>query len=66
MKKIIKDAKTFAQEKVPYIVPQCTVIHIEEERFFCTSIHPGKDGSTEDDWEDDEDTDGEADLDIGM
>lgn len=47
-------------------VEQEKVIPIEEERFFCTSLHPGKDGSTEDDWEDDEDTDGEADLDIGM
>ena len=51
MKKIIKDAKTFAQEKVPYVAPRCTVIPIEEERFFCTSLHPGKDGSTEDDWD---------------
>ncbi|WP_278491144.1 hypothetical protein [Prevotella nigrescens] len=35
--------------------------------FVCTSVRPGKDGSTEDGWDEDEDEDidGEAELDIG-
>lgn len=64
MKKIMKDAKTFAQEKALYIVPQCTVIPMEEERFFCASVMPGKDPK-EEDWGDDEDIDG-GDNDIDL
>ena len=33
--------------------------------FVCTSVRPGKDGSTEDGWDEDEDIDREAELDIG-
>ena len=36
MKKRIIDAKTFAQEKASYVVPQCTVIPIEEDSYLCT------------------------------
>ena len=32
----MKDAKTFAQEKELYIVPQCTVIPMEEESYYAT------------------------------
>lgn len=66
MKRRIKDTKTFIQEKALYTMPKCNMMSIEEEIFFCASIHPGKDGSTEDNWGNDEDTDGEADLDLGM
>ncbi len=65
MKKRIIDAKTFAQEKAPYVVPQCTVIPIEEDSYLChTSVIPGK-NPKEDDWGDDEDIDGgDNDIDI--
>ena len=58
MKKRIKDAKTFAQEKALYIEPQCTVIPMEEESCLChTSVVPGK-NPKEEDWGEDEDIDG--------
>lgn len=65
MKKKTQEAKTFAQKK-RYIAPECTVIPIDGGvGFVCTSVRPGKDGSTEDGWDEDEDIDGEAELDIG-
>ena len=65
MKKIMKDAKTFAQEKELYIVPQCTVIPMEEESYLCpTSVVPGK-NPKEEDWGNDEDIDG-GDNDIDL
>lgn len=58
MKKRIKDAKTFAQEKALYIEPKCTVIPMEEESYLChTSVVPGK-NPKEEDWGEDEDIDG--------
>ena len=54
--------------KKRYIAPDCTVIPIDGGvGFVCTSVRPGKDGSTEDGWDEDEDEDidGEAELDIG-
>ena len=58
MKKRIKDAKTFAQEKALYIEPQCTVIPMEKESYLChTSVVPGK-NPKEEDWGEDEDIDG--------
>lgn len=66
MKKKTQEAKTFAQQKKRYIAPECTVIPIDGGvGFVCTSVRPGKDGSTEDGWDEDEDIDGEAELDIG-
>ncbi len=65
MKKIMKDAKTFAQEKELYIVPQCTVIPMEEESYLChTSVVPGK-NPKEEDWGNDEDIEG-GDNDIDL
>ena len=58
MKKRIKDAKTFAQEKALYIEPQCTAIPMEEESYLChTSVVPGK-NPKEEEWGEDEDIDG--------
>ena len=66
MKKRIKDAKTFAQEKALYIEPQCTVIPMEEERYLClTSVVPGHNPKEEDWSEEDEDIDG-GDNDIDL
>ena len=65
MRKRIKDAKTFAQEKALYIEPQCTVIPMEEESYLChTSVVPGK-NPKEEDWGNDEDIDG-GDNDIDL
>ena len=45
-------------EKLPYMRPECRVIEVENERFICTSVTPVVPGSTEEDWDNDEDVDG--------
>lgn len=45
-------------EKLPYMRPMCHVIEVEDERFICTSVVPQVPGSTEEEWDNDEDVDG--------
>ena len=45
-------------EKLPYMRPECHVIEVENERFICTSVVPQVPGSTEEEWDSDEDVDG--------
>ena len=51
-------------EKGLYVSPWCEVLEVEEEKFLCTTAAPGRDGSTEDEWGNDEDIDGDTDLDL--
>lgn len=50
-------------KKKEYIVPEINVYLMEEELFLCTSVQPRVPGSTEEEWEQDEDVNG-GELDI--
>ena len=50
-------------KKKEYIVPEINVYLMEEELFLCTSVQPQIPGSTEEEWEQDEDVNG-GELDI--
>ena len=50
-------------KKKEYIVPETKVYPMEEELFLCTSVQPQVPGSTEEEWEGDEDVNsGEFDI----
>ena len=38
--------------------PMCTIIGMQQEQFFCTSVRPNAGGSEEKDYDPDEDIDG--------
>lgn len=41
-----------------YLRPELSVIEVDEEQFFCTSVRPNAGGSEEKDYDPDEDIDG--------
>ena len=45
-------------ETTSYITPWCKVEKLESEEFFCTSVIHQASGSTEEDWDNDQDIDG--------
>ena len=45
-------------ERLFYVKLECRVYPIEEEQFICTSVLPKVPGSTEEEWEEDEDVNG--------
>ena len=50
-------------KKKEYIVPETETYSMEEEQFLCTSVRPQVPGSTEEEWEGDEDVNsGEFDI----
>nr|WP_018572285.1 hypothetical protein [Prevotella micans] len=59
-----KSVKQLLCEKGTYVSPWSEVVEVEEENFFCTSVLPGQGSSTEDDWDNDEDIDGDTDMDL--
>ena len=50
--------KKTTSERLFYVKPECRVYLIEEEQFICTSVLPKVPGSTEEEWEEDEDVNG--------
>ena len=53
----------YKMKKKEYIVPETKVYPMEEELFLCTSVQPQVPGSTEEEWEEDEDVNsGEFDI----
>lgn len=44
-------------EKLPYMRPECHVIEVEDEQFICTSVVPQVPGSTEEEWDNEQETD---------
>ncbi len=45
-------------ERRAYVSPMCTIIGMQQEQFFCTSVRPNAGGSEEKDYDPDEDIDG--------
>ena len=45
-------------KKKEYVVPETKVYLMEEELFLCTSVQPKVPGSTEEEWNNDEEVDG--------
>ncbi|MES5133323.1 hypothetical protein [Hoylesella timonensis] len=41
-----------------YEAPQCKILLVQNEHFFCTSVVPKVPGSIEEEWQPDEDKDG--------
>ncbi len=52
-------------EKRIYISPECLVIELEDEQFFCTSLTSNGDDSRDDDYDDDTEVGG-GDIDIWL
>ena len=49
-------------KKKDYVPPYCEIVKVEYECFFCTSVTPVTPGSSEEDWDNEEESEDEIDF----
>lgn len=53
-----KDLEIKDRKRLPYVAPECAVIHVEAENILQTSVHMESSTSTEEQWNSETETEG--------